>query len=53
MNIKLFIFIVATLGALAWLFGGGIESIQQENTQEDVLGNTLDAAKDAANILER
>lgn len=53
MNIKLFIFIVVTLGALAWLFGGGIESIQQENTQEDVLGNTLDAARDAASSMSR
>ncbi len=41
------------LGALTWLFGGRIESIQEENTQEDVLGNTLDAAKDAASTLTR
>ena len=53
MNIKLFLCIVAVLAALTWLFGDGIESIQEENTNEDVLGNTLDAAKDAANILER
>ncbi len=53
MNIRLFLFIVAVLAALTWLFGNGIESIQEENTQEDVLGNTLDAAKDAAKSMSR
>ena len=53
MNIRLFVFLVAMLGALTWLFGSGIESIQEENTQEDVLGNTLDAARDAANSMSR
>jgi hypothetical protein len=53
MNIKLFIFLVAVLAALTWLFGNGIESVQEENTQEDVLGNTLDAAKDAAKSISR
>ena len=52
MNIRLFLFLVAMLAALTWLFGGGIESIQEENTQEDVLGNTLDAARAAAKQLE-
>lgn len=53
MNIRLFIFLVAILAALTWLFGGGIESIQKENTQEDVLGNTLDAARGAADSMSR
>lgn len=51
MNIKAFIALVAVLAALTWLFGNGIESVQEENTQEDVLGNTLDAARGAANDL--
>lgn len=41
------------LGLLTWFLGNGVESVQEENTQEDVLGNTLDAAKDAANTLGR
>jgi hypothetical protein len=53
MNIRLFVFLVAMLGALTWLFGSGVESVQEENTQEDVLGNTLDAARDAANSMSR
>ncbi len=51
MNLKALIFLVAVLAALVWLFGNGIESIQEENTQEDVLGNTLDAARGAAKNL--
>lgn len=53
MNIRAFVFLVAVLAALTWLFGNGIESVQKENTQEDVLGNTLDAAKDAAKSIGR
>lgn len=55
MNIRLFIFLVAILAALTWLFGDGIETIPEENTpsQENVLGNTLDAARDAASSMSR
>jgi hypothetical protein len=52
MNLRAFIFLVAILAAITWLLGGGIEFLQEENTQEDVLGNTLDAAKNAAKQLE-
>ena len=44
---------VLVLGVLTWLFGNGIESVQEENTKEDVLGNTLDAARGAVKQLER
>ena len=53
MNIKAFIALVAVLAALTWLFGNGIETVQEENTQEDVLGNTLDAARGAAKSMSR
>jgi hypothetical protein len=53
MNLKLFLVIVAILALLTWLFGNGIESVQEENTQENVLGNTLDAARDAATSMSR
>ncbi len=53
MNIKAFIALVAVLAALTWLFGNGIETVQEENTQEDVLGNTLDAARGAAESMSR
>ncbi|MEK7462439.1 MAG: hypothetical protein AAB618_02595 [Patescibacteria group bacterium] len=51
MNLKAFIFLVAVLTSLIWLFGGGIETLQKDNTKEDVLGNTLDAARGAAKNL--
>jgi hypothetical protein len=53
MNLKAFIFLVAVLAALTWLFGNGIESLQEENTKEDVLGNTLDSARSAAKSMTR
>lgn len=53
MNLKAFVFLVAVLAALMWLFRNGIESVQEENTQEDVLGNTLDAARGAAKSMSR
>lgn len=53
MNLKAFIALVAVLAAITWLFGNGIESVQEKNTQEDVLGNTMDAARDAAKSMSR
>ncbi len=55
MNLKLFIVLVAVLAVLTWLFGDGIETIQEETapSQENVLGNTLDAARDAASSMSR
>lgn len=44
--------LVAALAVLTWLFGNGIESVQEENTPEQgVLQNTLDAAHDAVDAM--
>ena len=52
MNLFGFISLVAALAILTWLFGNGIESVQEENTPEQgVFQNTLDAAKGAADSM--
>lgn len=53
MNLRALAFLIAVIAAIVWLFGGGIESLQEEHTEENVLGNTIDAAKNAANQMER
>jgi hypothetical protein len=55
MNLKMFIVLVAVLAALTWILGDGIESIQEEQApdQENVIGNTLDAARNAADSMSR
>lgn len=52
MNLFRFGLLVAGLAVLTWLFGNGIESVQEENAPEQgVLQNTLDAAQNAADAM--
>lgn len=52
MNLFGFLSLVAVLAVLTWLFGNGIESVQNENMPEQgVFQNTMDAAKDAADAM--
>ncbi len=54
MNIFGLLSLVAAIALAVWFLGNGIETVQEDNApKEDVLGNTLDAAKDAADLLER
>ena len=52
MNLFGFLSLVAALAVLTWLFGTGIESVQEENAPEQgVLQNTMDAAQSAADAM--
>lgn len=52
MNLFGFLSLVAALAVLTWLFGNGIESVQDENIPEQgVFQNTIDAAKEAADVM--
>jgi hypothetical protein len=53
MNIFKFVALVVVLGGLTLWLGSGIDNVEKENTQEDVLGNSLNAAHNAANFLKR
>lgn len=48
MNLFGIISLILTLGLIVWFMGGQIEGIQQDNSSEGVYGNTIDAAKNAA-----
>jgi len=52
MNLRGFLVLVAVLALLTWFLGNGIESVQEDSAPEQgVLGNTLDAARGAADQL--
>lgn len=52
MNLFGFLSLVAALAVLTWLFGNGIESVQDENMPEQgVFQNTMDAAQSAADAM--
>jgi hypothetical protein len=53
MNLFGIIGLVVTLGLIVWFMGGQIEGIKQENSTEAVYSNTIDAAKNAADLLEK
>ena len=54
MNIFGLLSLVAVLAFAVWFLRNGIETVQEDNSpKEDVLGNTLDAAERAADMLER
>lgn len=52
MNLFGFLSLVAVLAFLTWFLGSGIESVQEENQAEQgVFQNTMDAARDAADAM--
>lgn len=53
MNLFGIISLLLALAFIVWFMGGQIEGIQQDNSSEGVYSNTIDAAKDAAEQLER
>jgi hypothetical protein len=52
MNIFKFAALAVVLGGLTLWLGSGIQSVENENSKEDVLGNTIDAAHKAAGSLK-
>ena len=53
MNIFKFVALVVVLGALTLWLGKGIDNVEKENTKVGVLGNSIDAARTAADSLRR
>jgi hypothetical protein len=53
MNIFKFVALVLVLGGLTIWLGKGIGGVEKENSQEDVLGNSLNAAHDVANFIKK
>jgi hypothetical protein len=53
MNIIKFGVLVLVFGALTLWLGKGIGTVEKENSQENVLGNSINAARNAANFLKK
>lgn len=53
MNIFKLVGLVAVLILLTMWLGKGIGNVEKENSQEDVLGNSLNAAHDVVNFIKK
>jgi hypothetical protein len=53
MNIFKFAALIAVLAVLTIWLGKGIGSVEKDNSKEDVLGNSINAAHNAANFLKK